>query len=215
VTALGHTSDRTIADMVADAECRTPTEAGARVVPRKSQLVEQLRERGRRLDRELQMRLDREANAVAVRSTRLSQVLPTLVRRREERLESFRRQLAQLSPVQQVERRAEGIRDRQGRLGRAVSRALRTREAQLQARPPERLERLLRERIARLHAALDQRTRRLEALSPELVLARGYSITTDAASRHVLRDANDTEAGREIVVTLARGELAAQVETVR
>src|SRR5205807_971040 len=36
VTALGHTSDRTVADLVGDAECRTPTEAGARVVPKKS-----------------------------------------------------------------------------------------------------------------------------------------------------------------------------------
>src|SRR5206468_356384 len=46
VTALGHTSDRTVADLVADAECRTPTEAGARVVPKKSDLVTLLRERG-------------------------------------------------------------------------------------------------------------------------------------------------------------------------
>src|SRR6202035_1423488 len=48
VTALGHTSDRTVADLVGDAECRTPTEAGARVVPKKSDLVAQLRERARR-----------------------------------------------------------------------------------------------------------------------------------------------------------------------
>src|SRR5436305_3096026 len=45
VTALGHTSDRTVADMIADAECRTPTEAAARVVPKKADLVAQLRER--------------------------------------------------------------------------------------------------------------------------------------------------------------------------
>src|SRR5229473_2102386 len=52
VTALGHTSDRTVADMVADAECRTPTEAGARVVPKKADLVAGLAERDRRLGRE-------------------------------------------------------------------------------------------------------------------------------------------------------------------
>ena len=49
VTALGHTSDRTVADMVGDAECRTPTEAGARVVPKKADLLTSLRERRRRL----------------------------------------------------------------------------------------------------------------------------------------------------------------------
>src|SRR5216683_2146681 len=49
VTALGHTSDRTVADMVADVEARTPTEAGSRVVPKKADLVALLRERERRL----------------------------------------------------------------------------------------------------------------------------------------------------------------------
>src|SRR6185437_4456890 len=39
VTALGHTSDRTVADLVGDAECRTPTEAASRVVPKKSDLI--------------------------------------------------------------------------------------------------------------------------------------------------------------------------------
>jgi len=57
VTALGHTSDRTVADMVADAECRTPTEAGSRVVPKKSDLLRQLAERDRRISRDQAQRL--------------------------------------------------------------------------------------------------------------------------------------------------------------
>ena len=59
VTALGHTSDRTVADLVADAECRTPTEAGARVVPKKSDLLQHLTERRRRLDRDVKQRFSR------------------------------------------------------------------------------------------------------------------------------------------------------------
>src|SRR6266849_1425289 len=62
VTALGHTSDRTVADLVGDAECRTPTEAGARVVPKKADLLLQLAERGRRLERETTQRVAREAD---------------------------------------------------------------------------------------------------------------------------------------------------------
>src|SRR5712692_10731868 len=64
VTALGHTSDRTVADLVGDAECRTPTEAGARVVPKKADLLLQLRDRRRRLDRELKQRLARYVERV-------------------------------------------------------------------------------------------------------------------------------------------------------
>src|ERR1700716_2250657 len=86
VTALGHTSDRTVADLVGDAECRTPTEAGARVVPKKSDLVAVLRERGRRLDREISQRIAREAERLANKKQRIVQLLPVLVRHRLERL---------------------------------------------------------------------------------------------------------------------------------
>src|SRR5438552_13552174 len=116
VTALGHTSDRTVADMVSDAECRTPTEAGARVVPKKADLVAQLRERGRRLDREQSLRVERETERLRARRERLVQALPSLLRSRAERLARARVEVARLSPVQQVARRAESLRERGHRL---------------------------------------------------------------------------------------------------
>src|SRR5438552_18631787 len=70
VTALGHTSDRTVADMVGDAECRTPTEAGARVVPKKADLLTSLRERRRRLEREVGRRVTRDAERLSIRNQR-------------------------------------------------------------------------------------------------------------------------------------------------
>src|SRR4030088_1123671 len=70
VTALGHTSDRTVADLVADAECRTPTEAGSRVVPKKADLIAVLRERARRLDREISQRINRESDRLAEKKKR-------------------------------------------------------------------------------------------------------------------------------------------------
>src|SRR6267378_1910939 len=111
VTALGHTSDRTVADLVADAECRTPTEAGARVVPKKSDLVALLRERGRRLDREAGRRLNREVERLGLKRQRLLQVLPALVQRPTERLARAQADLAKLSPVHQIERREQALRE--------------------------------------------------------------------------------------------------------
>src|SRR5207244_3259674 len=49
VTALGHTSDRTLADLVADREARTPTAAAEIVVPNKADLLRRLGERGQAL----------------------------------------------------------------------------------------------------------------------------------------------------------------------
>ncbi|MFZ0217431.1 MAG: exodeoxyribonuclease VII large subunit, partial [Candidatus Dormiibacterota bacterium] len=107
VTALGHTSDRTLADLVADLECRTPTEAGSRIVPRRADLVAQLGERRRRLEREVGHRVRAESERLVARGSRLGQVLPAMLRLRRERLGGARAQLAQLSPARQLERRAE------------------------------------------------------------------------------------------------------------
>src|SRR5437763_6060135 len=105
VTALGHTSDRTVADLVGDAECRTPTEAGARVVPKKSDLIARLAERGRRLDREVTQRLARETERLAHKHERMMQLLPSLVRQRADRLARAAGELGRLSPIAQVARR--------------------------------------------------------------------------------------------------------------
>jgi exonuclease VII large subunit len=44
------------------------------------------------------------------------------------------------------------------------------------------------------------------------VLARGYSITLDAETGHVLRSSSETAPGRPLSVRLAHGKLGARVE---
>ncbi|HET7338812.1 MAG TPA: exodeoxyribonuclease VII large subunit [Candidatus Dormibacteraeota bacterium] len=193
VTALGHTSDRTVADLVGDAECRTPTEAGARVVPKKSDLVLHLRERQRRLDRELKQRVARYV----------------------ERIERASRDLARLSPIAQVARREEGLKDRRRRLdGAAGARLTRSVNALAARRATHRLDRALAERFAAATRALAHRRERLNALSPDAVLSRGYSITQDAESGVVITTASATSRGRAIRVRLSSGRLGARVEEV-
>jgi exodeoxyribonuclease VII large subunit len=58
--------------------------------------------------------------------------------------------------------------------------------------------------LARLRASLGN-------LDPYAVLARGYSITRNAAG-HVLRDAAEARAGERILTTLARGALQSEVK---
>ena len=215
VTALGHTSDRTVADLVADAECRTPTEAGARVVPKKSDLLTQLRERGRRVDREIAQRMAREAERLAVKRQRMLQLLPALVRQRVDRLARAAMELGRLSPVAQVARREEALRERARRLeGVARARLVRGQNALAARRAPDRLERALAERFAAVARGLDHRRQRLVALSPDAVLSRGYSITQDAESGAVLRSAAATAVSRKVRIRLGSGRLGARVEEV-
>ena len=193
VTALGHTSDRTVADLVGDAECRTPTEAGARVVPKKSDLLVQLRERQRRLDREITQRVQRYV----------------------ERVERAARELVRLSPVAQVARREEALRERRRRLEAAgAARLNKSANALAGRRAEQRLERALADKFTGATRAIAHRRERLNALSPDGVLARGYSITLDAESGAVVRAASQTASGRRVCIRLAEGRLGARVDEV-
>ncbi len=215
VTALGHTSDRTVADMVADFEARTPTEAGSRVVPKKADLIAVLRERERRLDRETNQRLLRETERLQAKRARLAQVLPAMVRRRTDRLAQAAANLARLSPVQQVARRGEALKERTRRLQSAASaRFTRSRNALASRRAADRLERALSERFGIATRGLAHRRDRLIALSPEGVLSRGYSITVDAETGRVVRSASETAVDRTLRIRLATGRLGARVEEV-
>src|SRR5437762_8792256 len=149
VTALGHTSDRTVADLVGDAECRTPTEAGARVVPKKADLLTSLRERRRRLDREIAQRFSQEDDRLRSLRMRLLRWLSTLIQRPTERLARAQADLAKLSPVHQIERRELGLREQQRRLRAAVTLRLQVRCSRLAATVgQERIERALANRFA-------------------------------------------------------------------
>jgi exodeoxyribonuclease VII large subunit len=215
VTALGHTSDRTVADLVGDAECRTPTEAGARVVPKKADLLAQLRERERRLDREIAQRVIRETERVELKRSRLLQLIPALVRARTERLARAASDLARLSPIAQVARREEALRDRRRRLeGAAVARLTRGFNALASRRAADRLDRALAGRFASATRGLEHRRQRLVALSPESVLSRGYSITQDADSGAVIRSSAGTAVNSRVRIRLASGRLGARVEEV-
>ena len=193
VTALGHTSDRTVADLVADAECRTPTEAGARVAPKKADLLQHLRDRRRRLDREVARRLSDETN----------------------RLARARADIARLSPARQLERREQLLREQRRRLHAALTLKLNVGAARLAATGgEERIRRVLTSRVAQQARWLEGQGQRLVALSPASVLGRGYSITRDAESGSILRAAGETLPGRRVAIQLGTGRLGATVDEV-
>jgi len=62
--------------------------------------------------------------------------------------------------------------------------------------------------------ALQQLEKRLNLLGPEQVLARGYSITTDAATGKVLRDSRKVASGQKLKTRLAKGEVLSRTEKV-
>ena len=63
-----------------------------------------------------------------------------------------------------------------------------------------------------LHHQMQTLSARLRLLGPENVLARGYSITTDAATGKVIRAASEVRAGQKLRTRLSKGEVQSTAE---
>jgi exodeoxyribonuclease VII large subunit len=75
-----------------------------------------------------------------------------------------------------------------------------------------RLRERVRQRVLVFQTGLERAIARLRLLGPEQVLARGYSITTDAASGAIVRDAAKVKHGQRLKTRLQLGEVTSLVD---
>jgi exodeoxyribonuclease VII large subunit len=216
ITALGHTSDRTVADMVADREARTPTAAAELVVPKKADLLRQLQERGDRLRRAGSVALLPKAHELARRREQLRRLALLVTAARRESVERQRIRLRAREPHRVLVQRERALHECRARLERVVRNLLAfTRERQT------RIERInldlqgaVRRRLDNESKAVEERARRLRTLGPQETLERGYSICIDTQQDRVLRESSETATGSPVRVILAKGKLECTVEAV-
>jgi exodeoxyribonuclease VII large subunit len=210
VSAVGHETDVTIADFVADHRAATPTAAAAMVVPEKDALILRIQEVREQLVSLVKHRLVRSKEDALGLSRRL--VHP------KRRLEDFRIRLDDI--VSRMEkalvRRVSTDRDRWGALALRLTRnplspALSFGRAALAA-TSKQLRRGIQNRLSCQQSSYRELMARLEAISPMAVLERGYSITRTLPEKMVVIDAGDVFESQELEVILARGRLTCRVE---
>ena len=216
ITALGHTSDRTLADLVADREARTPTAAAEIVVPKKADLLRQLDDRRQRLQRAGLGSLIGPQHQLEQRRTTLARLAQDAARRRRERLSSIVAMLQQRDPREVLRQRERSLDECRRRLLRdqalVQARIVAGRQQAEQLR--ERLAALTHRGLRERASSLESRSARLTALGPEQTLRRGYSITLDGTDGAIIRETSQTEPGKPIRVMLSSGRLAATVDEV-
>jgi exodeoxyribonuclease VII large subunit len=212
ISAVGHETDFTIADFVADVRAPTPSAAAERVVKAKADLAERVSVLERRLRGGLELVLTRVRSRVqAVTSHRVFAAERGRIRNHAQRIDDLAHR-AERGLRRQTERRRESLRRAGERLDSfRWDRQLERRHEELRRhvlRLSERARRVLGDR----RGAFALLAGKLDSLSPLAVLARGYALVWDERRGGLVRRADTLEPGDPLRVRVHEGEVHAVVQ---
>ena len=210
ISAVGHETDYTIADFVADLRAPTPSAAAEMVIQKKSDLVEALGHLKARLRAGIRQRLENTRTLLEGHLRALGDPRER-IHARWQHWDTLRDRLTRRMQDRLAWGRAGWQHRHQSLLHRSPLARLhlsRTRWREARDKLSRRMARFLQQR----RQALGSHAGRLEALSPLRVLGRGYSITHLLPEKTILKDARRVRPGDAVWVRLARGSLTCRVE---
>jgi exodeoxyribonuclease VII large subunit len=210
ISGVGHETDFTIADFVADLRAPTPSAAAELVVHRKQDFVAELENRTHRLSQIIRLKLSEVRQQLT--ELAMSRVFETISTRLAERAQRVDDGVVAIERSMGV--RLSGARHRWLEASAGIARydfrqlvGLKRGELRQRVR---HVETDFRRYLAERRNRLTQAEAILKERSPLVILNRGYSITRDAAGK-IVRDAAKVAVDSEISVRVARGELGAVV----
>lgn len=191
ISAVGHEKDTSVADLVADVRAPTPTKGAELIVAQRRQVLDRFADAVEAAAfAEPERWLGEMRDTLAAASADLESSAYQGILRLADRVRLAQAQAQQLSPQALIERHVQRLGHLGGRLQAAVAQAI--------------------ERAAARYLGA---TGRLQALSPLDVLARGYSITFDAAGR-IVRRARQVAPGAPLHTRVHEGQIISRVERV-
>jgi exodeoxyribonuclease VII large subunit len=235
ISAVGHETDFTICDFVADRRAATPSEAAELVVAAKAEIEERVSAFHKRLIKATQYRLllantalarlqqhpafVRMSDSIARREQSLDERVYRLVQAHARNLSRLRRQMDALdSRLRHRDVRLQlgevrrGINVRQSEMAVAITNLLRGRMVRLE-RLDETLAHGMRNLLVRRRSDWTGLKRSLHALSPRAILGRGYALVFDEAGA-LVKEASQLKP-REVVRTeLGSGRFTSEVREV-
>jgi len=211
ISAVGHETDFTIVDFVADLRAPTPSAAAELVIRSRVEVENQAEAVRERLVRAMERRLLEARNALMERAQHGAFArMMGLIRQRQQKVDDLTYRL------ERGERHAlELMRRRWETLAAAVRhydlrRVLAGMRGELGAGTAA-LAAAMRNQLLQNKVRIERMGRALETLSPLAILERGYALVFDGSGQ-LVKDAAQVKAGDEIRARVARGEIAATVK---
>ncbi len=214
ISAVGHETDFTIADFVADLRAPTPTAAGELAVPHIEDLLEKIINRKLRLIKGFKAKLQHERHRLNSLSKSYALRNPhTLYQQRVEHVDRLTDQLQKNIGLH--------VKQQKDKLTQIESRLIRVHPSQLLNVQRERIKFLknqidkqyknvLKEKANRFTSAIST----LQALSPLKIMDRGYSLVYQKDG-DLLKSSNQVQAGDRLEVNVRDGVIQCEVESVK
>lgn len=214
ISAVGHETDVTISDFIADVRAPTPTAAAELVVPHQNEIREQLEQLKQRFIAAMASLLQQKQDRLQYLTKRSVFLQPqSLYLQYEQRLDSLITLLKHRFFLQ-IQRKKEQLNRSHYQLQLAdPSQQLEQRRQQLQ-HLTTLLSRQIQQRLEATRGTLGQIAFRLDALSPLKVMQRGYSLVYRFDRQDLISKAQQTQVGDLIRVRLSDGQLKCQIWSV-
>lgn len=213
VSAVGHEIDVTISDFVADVRAATPSAAAEIITEGVFSSCQFVGEAASRMRKCVLKQLAAKSDEIHLTQSRLNRAHP----RRKfnewlQRLDDLQGDLLR-SVKLGVRHQQVALQNYSERLRRVRPALLLKQQRELFIQECERLQEAMHHRMRERRDYLKVLDSRLQLLGPEQVLSRGYSLTTDAATGKVLRDAADVRGGQWLKTRLKTGEISSRAES--
>jgi len=209
VSAIGHETDVTIADFVADLRAPTPSAAAEMIVPTREDLLDRIGSSRNRALQVLRYRLAMLARRLHQQGVdRAQSLLSRRIGRGQQRIDEHGYRLRELMRAA-IDARARTVRGLEARLARFDMRPRLAADRRRLDAAQSIAQQVMRTRLARAHSELARLTAHLTQLSPLKILERGYAIVSNQEG--IVKDAAAAPPDSAIHVRLGRGELDARV----